>query len=202
MCQARIQLAKAQMEEYKALEDFEQSTTPAHWNIHLALKPKVKIWSTKNKNHQILMKRIEYDLPPKFISKIDFSFRIDESIINPQEAQALYDEMRRLTKSFRNEAMLKYEQAATREKELVKMEIDRMIENVPFSTDLDEISCAAFKQYHKLREKRLNLEAEQSVYFLSIQRAEGEPNDQELVEIIAPAAVPTRQLPEEFSLQQ
>ncbi|CAF3420756.1 unnamed protein product, partial [Rotaria sp. Silwood2] len=38
----------------------------------------------------------------------------------------------------------------------------------------EEKSYAAFKQYHDLRIKRLNLEAEQSCYFLEEQRAEGE----------------------------
>jgi len=50
MSEKKIQLAKAQMEEYKALEDFEQIATPAQRNIHLILKPKMKLWSTKNKN--------------------------------------------------------------------------------------------------------------------------------------------------------
>ncbi|CAF4313207.1 unnamed protein product, partial [Rotaria sordida] len=57
MAQTRIQLAKAQMAEFKALEDFEQIATPSQWNIHFILKPKVKIWSTKNKNYQLLSKR-------------------------------------------------------------------------------------------------------------------------------------------------
>ncbi|CAF1526503.1 unnamed protein product, partial [Rotaria sordida] len=38
MAQTRIQLAKAQMEEYKALEDFEQIATPTQWNTHFLLK--------------------------------------------------------------------------------------------------------------------------------------------------------------------
>ncbi|CAF4923815.1 unnamed protein product, partial [Rotaria magnacalcarata] len=49
MAQIRIQLAKAQMEEFKALEDFEQVATATQWNLHLILKPKVKLWSIKNK---------------------------------------------------------------------------------------------------------------------------------------------------------
>ncbi|CAF4241523.1 unnamed protein product, partial [Rotaria sordida] len=79
MAQTRIQLAKAQMEEYKALEDFEQIATPTQWNTHFLLKPKVKLWSTKNKNYQLLSKRVELDIPPKIIDKVDFSFKIDES---------------------------------------------------------------------------------------------------------------------------
>ena len=67
MCEIRIQMAKIQMEEFKALEDFEQTATPTQWNIHLMLKPKMKTLSIKNKNNLLATKRVEYDLPPKFI---------------------------------------------------------------------------------------------------------------------------------------
>ncbi|CAF5016321.1 unnamed protein product, partial [Rotaria socialis] len=40
MAENRIQLAKAQMAEFKALEAFKQIATPSQWNIHLMLKPK------------------------------------------------------------------------------------------------------------------------------------------------------------------
>ncbi|CAF3585977.1 unnamed protein product, partial [Rotaria socialis] len=90
IAETRIQLAKAQMDEFKALEDFEQIATPSQWNIHLMLKPKVKLCSTKAKNYVLATKRAEYDLPPKFISKIDFTFKIDESIVNKDEIQATY----------------------------------------------------------------------------------------------------------------
>ena len=30
----KIKLAKAQMEEFKALQDFEQIATPLQWNVH------------------------------------------------------------------------------------------------------------------------------------------------------------------------
>ncbi|CAF1486842.1 unnamed protein product, partial [Rotaria sordida] len=161
--QIRLQLANVQMEEFKALEDFEQIATAQHWNVHLIMKPKIKLWTTKNKNHQTILKRIEYYLPSKFISKIDFTFKIDESILGQQESQALYDEMRRLTKNFRIEAMTKYEQGAAREKELLTIEINRIVESFSQNTNEDEISFAAFKQYHDLRMKRLNLEIEQSM---------------------------------------
>ncbi|CAF4751808.1 unnamed protein product, partial [Rotaria sp. Silwood1] len=50
-----------------------------------------------------------------------------------------------------------------------------------------EPGYAAFKYYHELREKRLNLEAEQSIYFLSEQRVEGDTSDPD--EIIAPTLI-------------
>ncbi|CAF4614474.1 unnamed protein product, partial [Rotaria sp. Silwood2] len=123
LAENRMQLAKAQMEEYKALEDFQQVATPIHWNIHLTLKSKIKTWSTKNKNYRSITKRIELDLPPKFISKIDFRFKIDESIISQEESQILYNQMRQITKNYRVETMTLYEQASAREYELITNEI-------------------------------------------------------------------------------
>ncbi|CAF4028177.1 unnamed protein product [Rotaria sp. Silwood1] len=66
MADNRIELAKLQMEEFKALEDFEQIATPVQWNIHLMLKSKVKPLSTKKKNYEIATKRVELDLSPKW----------------------------------------------------------------------------------------------------------------------------------------
>ncbi|CAF3295340.1 unnamed protein product, partial [Rotaria sp. Silwood2] len=173
MAQSRIQLAKAQMEEFKALEDFEQIATPAQWNIHLILKPKMKLWSTKNKNYQLLSKRVELDMPPKIIEKVDFSFKIDESIISQDEAQAMYNQMRQITKDFRTQAMTLYVQSAAREYEILSDEIKSIVERFPQENDdgFDaEPGYAAFKQYHELRQKRMKLEIEQSFYFLSEQR--------------------------------
>jgi hypothetical protein len=42
MAETKVQLARAQMKEFKSLEDFEQIATPLQWNIHLTLKPKRK----------------------------------------------------------------------------------------------------------------------------------------------------------------
>jgi hypothetical protein len=221
VAETRIQLAKAQMDEFKALEDFEQIATPSQWNIHLMLKPKVKLCSTKAKNYVLATKRAEYDLPPKFISKIDFTFKIDESIVNKDEIQATYDEMRQITKDFRTQAMKLYIQSSAREHELLSNEIKRIIEGFPkkekkkkgddnsnaeasaeASFDAEagfdtEAGFAAFKQYHQLRQKRFDLEVNQSCYFLDEQRVEGEQNNPELV------AVPTliRSLGEDFLLQ-
>ncbi|CAF4843491.1 unnamed protein product, partial [Rotaria socialis] len=126
---------------------------PSQWNIHLMLKPKVKLCSTKNKNKTIATKRVEYDLPPKFISKIDLTFKIDESIVNKDEIQATYDEMRKITKDFRTQAMKLYVQSLEREYELLSNEIKRIIQGFPSENDdgFDaEAGCAAFKQYHQL----------------------------------------------------
>ncbi|CAF4277650.1 unnamed protein product, partial [Rotaria sordida] len=103
IAETKVQLAKAQSDEFKALEEFEQIATPSQWNIHLALKPRIKLWSTKNKNYLAALKRVEYDMPPKFIVKVDLSFKIDESIINQDEAQATYNQMRQITKEFRTQ---------------------------------------------------------------------------------------------------
>ena len=203
MAETKVQLARAQMEEFKSLEDFEQIATPLQWNIHLTLKPKIKTCSTKSKNYKTATKRVEYDLPPKFIEKTDFSFKVDESIVSQEESQALYDQMRQITKDFRLKAMTVYVQAATREYELLEAEIKQIIDGFPKVNNDDgmddEAGFAAFKQYHELREQRLNLETEQAIYFLDEQRVEGEPNSIDQEEIVAPTL--TRSLGEDFLLQ-
>ena len=173
-----------------------------HWNTHLTLKSKIKLCLTKNKNHHIMTKRIEYDLPPKFISKIDFSFKIDESVISQEEAQALYNQMRNVTKNHRAETMTLYEQAMACEKELLTNEIKQTIENLPQTNNDEEISFASFKQYHELQEERLNLEIEKSLYFLSEQRFNGENNNlQKEEQDIIIASILIRLLGEDFLLQ-
>ncbi|CAF5085741.1 unnamed protein product, partial [Rotaria sp. Silwood1] len=78
--------------------------------------------------------------------------------------------MRQITKEFRTQAMTLYVQS---------LENDDGFDAEP--------GYAAFKYYHELREKRLNLEAEQSIYFLSEQRVEGDTSDPD--EIIAPTLI-------------
>ncbi|CAF2906516.1 unnamed protein product [Rotaria sp. Silwood2] len=189
------------MDEFKALEDFEQIASPAQWNIHLILKPKIKNWSTKNKNYQILSKRVELDLPPKIIEKVDFSFKIDESIISQDEAQATYNQMRQITKDFRTQAMTLYVQSAARENEILSNEIKGVVDRFPQENDdgFDaEPGYAAFKQYHELREKRMKLEIEQSMHFLFELQVEGDTNNLQIQEeIIAPTVIPNIQLTEE-----
>ncbi|CAF5001113.1 unnamed protein product, partial [Rotaria sp. Silwood1] len=182
-------IQRLQIEEYKVLEDFKEIATPNQWNIDLMLKRKMKQWSTKNKNYLTAIKRIEYDLPPKFISNANFTFKIDESIISKEEAQILYDQMRQLTKEYRFQAMSLYLQAIAREKQILKNGIEFVVKG--FSQENDEVfdiepdaGYIAFKHYNDLREKRFNLEAEQSIYFLEEQRVEGELNEQE--EIVVP----------------
>ncbi|CAF4935127.1 unnamed protein product, partial [Rotaria socialis] len=134
MAQIRIQLAKAQMEEFKALEDFEQIATTTQWNLHLILKPKVKLWSIKSKNYQILSKRVKFDLLPKFIDKIDnidSSLKIDESIIKQDEAQEMYNQMRQITKDFRTQTMTLHIQSAAREYEVILHQLNSIIEKFP-----------------------------------------------------------------------
>ncbi|CAF1372172.1 unnamed protein product [Adineta steineri] len=195
LSEEKIKLAKAQMEEYKALQQFEAVAAPTQWSIHSMLKMKMKVWNTKNKNYQIATKRVEYDLPPLFISKVEFNFKCDESILNSDEAQDLYDRMRQITKDYRTRSMTLYLQSITREREILTNEIDRIIQGLP--NDNAEGGVAAFKKYHDLRIRRFKLEAEQSCYFLEEQRVAG---NVQLEEAIAPTV--TRQLSGDFSLQQ
>ncbi|CAF4356908.1 unnamed protein product, partial [Rotaria sp. Silwood2] len=117
--------------------------------MHFILKSKIKSWSTKNKNYRTIGKRIESDLPPKLISKIDFSFKIDEAIISQEESQALYNQITQITKNYRIETMTLYEQASAREHEILTNEIRQMIESLAQTNNNDEISFAAFKHYHE-----------------------------------------------------
>ena len=199
MAEQKIQIARAQMEEYKALQDFQEAATPNQWNIHLMLKQKMKTWNTKNKHYLTAAKRVDYDLPPKFISNINLTFRIDESIMSKEEAQILYDQMRQLTKEYRSQAMSLHLQATTREREILTAEIEQIIEGLSHEDDNQEshTGVSAFKHYDELRKARMNLEAEQSLYFLEEQRVEGEIKEQE--EIVAPTL--TRSLGEDFLLR-
>ncbi|CAF4876470.1 unnamed protein product [Rotaria socialis] len=112
--------------------------------------------------------------------------------------------MRHITKEYRVQAMSLYVQSTNRECEILTDEIKHIIEGFPRNTEENDEQVDAesgyteFKHYNELREKRLNLEAEQSIYFLEVQRVEGEIKEQE-EEIIA--ATLTRSLGEDFSLQ-
>ncbi|CAF1622609.1 unnamed protein product [Rotaria magnacalcarata] len=131
----RILLVKAEMEEYKALEVFEQLATPLQWSTHLIFKSKMKLYGTKSKNYLAATKRVEYDLPPKFISNIDYTFKIDEFIFSKDEAQALYNQMRHITKEYRIQAMSLYVQSTNREREIFTDEIKHIIEGFPRNTE-------------------------------------------------------------------
>jgi hypothetical protein len=175
----RVQLAKVELDEFKALEDFRQSADPLHRSIHLILEPKIKTWSNKNKNYRLAQERVICNLPPKFISNINFTFRIDESIISPEDAKATYNQMREMTNKFRTDAMELYVATIGRETELLKNEIDELLKSFPKTNDEENISYDAFARYHELRGKRLDLKLKQSLYFLEEQRVEGENNQQQ-----------------------
>ncbi|CAF2874737.1 unnamed protein product [Rotaria sp. Silwood2] len=129
MAQNRIELAKGQMKEFKALEDFEQIATPTQWNTHFLLKLKIKLCQQR-------IKIINY-------------------YPNAQdEAQAIYNQMRHITKDFRTQAMALYVKSATREFEVLSNEIKSIIDRFHNENDdgFDaEPGYAAFKHYHELR---------------------------------------------------
>ncbi|CAF2268916.1 unnamed protein product [Rotaria magnacalcarata] len=169
MFQGRIELAKVEIEEYKALTDFNQIATPAQFNFHFVLESKVKQCSMKNKSYVMVTKRAEYGLLPKFIEKMEFSFKIDESVMSQEDAQVMYDQMHKITKDYRTQMMALYVRSLAREYELLSSEIKRTVELFPQEKDQGFGATSghvAFKHYHELREKRLNLEVEQSLYFL------------------------------------
>ncbi|CAF4260775.1 unnamed protein product, partial [Rotaria sordida] len=103
----------------------------------------------------------------------------------------MYNQMRQITKDFRTQAMTLCGQSAARENKILWNEIKGIIERFPQENDdgFDaEPGYAAFKLYYELREKRMKLEVEQSLYFLFEQRVEGEINNPE-EEIIAPTLI-------------
>ncbi|CAF4603795.1 unnamed protein product [Rotaria socialis] len=111
--------------------------------------------------------------------------------------------MRQLIKEYRMQTMSLYLQLITREREIITDEMKNIIQGIlpendeRFNGEENPAGSLAFKHYNDLRKKRLNLEAEQSLYFLEEQRVEGEVNEQD--EIVATTL--TRSLGEDFSLQ-
>ncbi|CAF4700914.1 unnamed protein product [Rotaria sp. Silwood2] len=134
MAEQKIQLARAEIEEYKALASFEQIANPL-----------------------AATKRIEYDIPPKFISNIDFTFKLDETIFNKDEAQILYNQMHQLTKDYRTQVMSLFLQSITREREMLTNEIEHIIEGFPKEENDERFDVESgyieFKRYNELREK-------------------------------------------------
>ncbi|CAF1493565.1 unnamed protein product, partial [Adineta ricciae] len=124
----------------------------------------MKLWLTKSKNLQIATKRVEYDLPPKFIGNTQLAFKIDESIVSQEEAPSLYDQMRQVTKDYRLCAMTLYVQTCTREYELLTNEIKQIVEGIPQEND-DEGGHAVFLHYNGLRSRE---QQQQRQYVLDI----------------------------------
>ncbi|CAF3241430.1 unnamed protein product [Rotaria socialis] len=97
--------------------------------------------------------------------------------------------MRQLIKEYRMQTMSLYLQLITREREIITDEMKNIIQGIlpendeRFNGEENPAGSLAFKHYNDLRKKRLNLEAEQSLYFLEEQRVEGEVNEQD--EIVA-----------------
>jgi hypothetical protein len=132
MAEIKLQLVKVQKDEYKALKHFEPIATPFQNNIHLVMKSKMKQWATKYKNYRLALKQVEYDSPPEFIGKVQLSFRINESILNRDEVESMYNRMRQITKEYRTQSMALYLQALNREQEVLSTDIKRML--LGFST--------------------------------------------------------------------
>ncbi|CAF3327953.1 unnamed protein product [Rotaria socialis] len=86
--------------------------------------------------------------------------------------------MRQLIKEYRMQTMSLYLQSITREREIITDEMKNIIQGILPENDErfngeENPGSLAFKHYNDLRKKRLNLEAEQSLYFLEEQRIVG-----------------------------
>ena len=61
------------------------------------------------------------------------NFKVDESMISPEEVQGAYTQMSKITKDFRTQAMTLYIQSLGREYQLLTDEIKRMVDCFPTS---------------------------------------------------------------------
>jgi len=170
----KIKVAKTEMNEYEALLAFKTAATPLQWDIHLTLKTKVKKCQTKAKNFQIATKRVEYNIPPNFISKTDLTFKVDESILNAEESQTIYNDMRKIVSNYQTNAMSLYLKTLAREKEILTDEIYQIIGGFPKEDEETENGFILYKRYHDIRSLRYEIEAEQASSFLEELRVDEE----------------------------
>jgi len=201
MAENRVNIAKLEMDEYKSFEDFKQIATPNQICIHEIIRSKLKLWHTTNKNYHTATKRLQFNILPKFITKTNFNFKFNKTVLGPEETQITYDKMDQITANYHKEAIELYTMTLARETELLKYEIDQLIEGFPKdnTNDIDpEVCLEAFKHYHGLRLKRYDLQLNQAVHFLEEYRVENENNNR-FEEIIVPTHV--RTLGRELSVQ-
>lgn len=99
--------------------------------------------------------------------------------------------MRVITHKSQTDAMELYLRTTTLEVDSVKTEINTILKGFPKTNQEENVSYDKFNIYHELRQKRLDLEAKQSCYFLEVERAEGDnsllESEEEEDDIIAPA---------------
>ena len=179
MAENRVNLTKLEMNEYKSFEDFKQIATPNQMCIHEIIRKTLKLWHTTNKNYHTTTKRLELNILPKFIYKTNLHLKFNKTILGQEETQIIYDKMDQITANYHKEAIELYTMTLARENELLKHEIDQLIEGLPKdnTNDIDpEVSLQAFKHYHELRLQRYKLQLNQTVYFLEEYRVENDSN--------------------------
>ena len=157
MFERRAQLAKAEMGEYKALEDFQKIADPSHWQIDLSLKSKIKAWSIKNKNNHIAQARVTHNLLTKFIENVELDFKIDESVLTVHEAQSTYNKMYMITRKFRTDAMELYVCTTALESDSVKNEINTIMKSFATANEEQKASHDKFIKYYELRDKETRI---------------------------------------------
>ncbi|CAF1416344.1 unnamed protein product [Adineta ricciae] len=168
MAENRVKLAKLEMIEYKSFEDFKQIATPNQICAHEIIRTKVKVWHTTNKNYHTADKRLRFNILPKFVAKTNLNFKFNKTIRTPAETQAIYDRMNQITMNYHKEAMEVFTNTLAEDAELLKYEIDQLIKGFPKddTNEIDpEVCLEAFKDYHKLRLQRYDLQLQQAVHF-------------------------------------
>ncbi|CAF1124961.1 unnamed protein product [Rotaria magnacalcarata] len=121
---------------------------PSYQGPRSAMDAMAQGTSTSSTTESIVSKIVRTSLAPDRVrEKVEQSknCKADESMISQHETL--------------------YQDVITREYELITNEINEIINDLSKQNDEDEASNAALIHYHQLREKRLKLEAEQSVYF-------------------------------------
>jgi hypothetical protein len=69
------------------------------YSLNIDIK-KIKYGLLNIRINKIVLKSVEYDLFQKLIAKTELTFKLDESMLNQEELQVLYNQILHLTKNF------------------------------------------------------------------------------------------------------
>ncbi|UJR18786.1 hypothetical protein I4U23_005692 [Adineta vaga] len=157
-----------QSKEYQALQDFKRIANSIHWEPHLILISKIKSWSQLKEIHLIIQRYAEYNVLHELVSSSKSSFSCKETGLNRKYNKIFYYGMRQLTNKYHKEYTESYAQSINSAFQAKNKEIQTIIQGFQQQTDKEKNSYNAFIRYHMLREKRLDFEISQSIYFTQV----------------------------------
>ena len=198
----RVNIAKLELDEFNAFNNFKNIATPNQKYIHRLLSTKTKICHTKNQNYHIAAKRAQFNILPKFIAKTNLNFKFDSKLFGPEETQATYDTMHLATQNYHKASFEIYLKTTAREVELLKEEINEIIQGFPLdnTNNIDPQVCRqAFQHYHDIRLQHYELQLQQALHFLEDSKVENDSNRREEEPIIVLTHI--RTLTKELSVQ-